>query len=138
MKLGSFVVLVWLVCQSAFAHFELYHRIELRLGSGLNRIEVLIHQSDLEGSTIDDYLRDNFVIRLDGEVLETEPEVDRSSLDLPDGFLSAGFELGKVTLLELRLMPDSGKRLLFVITRPGTFPATRDLAPGDELELVLR
>ncbi|MEM1296146.1 MAG: hypothetical protein AAGH89_12335 [Verrucomicrobiota bacterium] len=138
MKKGVFFAAALCVCTQANAHFELYHRIEVRIVPEESWLELLIHQSDLEGKTIDAYLRANFAILVDGKALGREPIVDRRSADLPDGFLSAGFVLSGREKLGLHLLHDSGKRLLFVITRSGVFPVTRDLAPGDEIELVLR
>jgi len=39
--------------------------------------------------------------------------------------------------LKIRLAPDAEKRLLLVVTRPGSFPATRDLAAGERTSIPL-
>lgn len=54
-----------------------------------------------------------------------------------------GFLVGTVVLpagaAELRLLhlPNSGKRLMVVVNRPGAFPELRDLAPGDSTTITL-
>ncbi len=54
-----------------------------------------------------------------------------------------GFLVGTLQLpsgahrLVVRLSPDSGKRLLLVVRRPGAFPLVRDLAPGESEILLL-
>lgn len=128
------------VCFQADAHFELYHRIEVRIeAEGSGWVEVLIHETDLAGSGIDAYLEKNFAIRIGNNPLDAEPVVDRTGTELPDGYLSASFAFSpQVESLGFRLLSDSAKRLLLVVTRPGSFPKTRDLPPGDEFELQLR
>jgi len=54
------------------------------------------------------------------------------------GFLVALFALdAAAATLEIRLSPTSGKRLLFVVNRPGRFPEIRDLAPGESTTFAL-
>lgn len=52
------------------------------------------------------------------------------------GFLVATLRLPtEAAGLELLHRPDSGKRLMVVVNRPGAFPEVRDLAPGDTTTL---
>ncbi len=122
----------------ASAHLELYHRVEIVLqNAGTAHMYVTIHESDIS-TTAEAYLRDSFRWIVNGEVWSGKPVIDSRASGLPKGCVLASYDLPeKATVIQVRLMEGSAKRLLLVISRPGAFPLARDLAPGEEYRLKL-
>ncbi len=98
-----------------------------------------------------DDLAGRFTLRLDdGEPVDLAAKLTFENPDairnggargLPPGCLEAFLELSApegTHRLRLDHAPDSGKRLLLVIDRPGAFPEVVDVAPGTHAVVALR
>lgn len=118
------------------AHFTLYHNVEINLTSPETlSVFVTIHQSDLENTDDETFIRETFQFPREVSFRTT---YDRTSPDLPEGchlaILEARNPGGE---LSIRLSPQSEKRLLLVVSRPGAFPETKDLPPGASHTITL-
>lgn len=128
-----------LVCLTAQAHLDLYHHLEVSLTEP-DKITIfaMIHDSDLGDRDFREFLRDAYDFRLDGAPFEISASLDETAEELPEGcrLALATFPNPGQQLL-VSLAPNAEKRLLLVITRPGVFPETRDLARGDSRAIDL-
>lgn len=132
-KLGWFAL--WF-CSSAQAHLDLYHHLEVSLVEN-DKVTIFatIHDSDLGDRDFRTFIHDAYDLQL----LKAEDfEIDETETDLAEGCqLAFASAANPGQQLQVSLAEKAEKRLLLVITRPGEFPVTRDLAPGDSYSVEL-
>lgn len=149
------------------AHESLYHFAEIRLGPETSEIEISVHAAELATEFgIDPAEQDtawfgelsesrrhelirraasfaakSFLFALPGEseplpAFHFPPDQRLGSGSRP-GSLSGTIPLAKRPASLSLSHGDSGKRLMLVVTRPGSFPEVHDIGPGESITLSL-
>lgn len=117
---------------SAFAHFDLYHNLEVSL-TDPDKITIFatIHEMDLGEDDFLTFLAKTYKVELGGQAITLAAKLDESEEELPEDCTLVSLEIpnpGQQLLVSLA--EKSEKRLMLVVTRSGEFPDVRDLEPG--------
>lgn len=92
------------------------------------------------------FLASAFTLQIQGEPISLDESLafpETGALAAGDEAARPGFLVGTLRLppgaveVELLHAPTSGKRLMVVLNRPGSFPEVRDLAPGEKTTISL-